>query len=110
PVVRELTSAARRSAVLAVAALAIFFSIQAVDIGINDAFSPLDYALYCAKHPGYRMVWGGGRRAGFIVDRVAGPHEAVAVDGSFDTWIYPAMGARQTRRIEFIGHVGGRII
>jgi hypothetical protein len=30
---------------------------------------------------------------------MAGPNDTIAVDGSFDTWIYPAYGAKLTRNV-----------
>lgn len=85
-----------------VAALAVYFMWQAVLCAVNDRFSPFGYARWAAAHPGTRVVWFNPWRAGSVVDRLAGPQDTVAVDGGFDTWIYPAMGERHSRRIEFI--------
>jgi len=112
PLFRELASRQRpRAAALVMAALAVAFVIQAVEIGINDAFTPIDYALYCWRNPDAWPLTGmSARRACLVVDRVAGPDDVVAVDGSFDTWIYPAMGRQQSRPIEFVRHAGNRLM
>jgi len=94
--------AARRSRILGatvVAVLTISFAATAVDYATYDFFAPFDYTLWAARHPGTRHIHFPNGRAGFVVDKMAGPYDTIAIDGSFDTWIYPAYGAKLTRNV-----------
>lgn len=81
--------------------LAATFATTAIDCAINDRFAPLDFVIEAARHPGTRRVFF-RNRAGSVVDRMAGPDDTIAVDGGFDTWVYPAYGARFTRPVVFL--------
>jgi len=81
------------------AILIALFLLQAVEYGMLDRFAPMEYLLYAAEHPGTRVVWFDANRAASVVDRIAGPQDTIAVDSAFDTWIYPAYGARLTRNV-----------
>lgn len=83
-------------------AIAAVFVIEAVICANNDRFAPFDYALWAARHPGTRFIFFLPNRAGSIVDRMAGPHDKIAVDGAFDTWVYPAYGKDRTRPVVFL--------
>lgn len=87
---------------LAPIAVVLYFAQQAIDCAINDRFSPLAYAVEASRHPGTRLIWFMSNRAGSIVDRMAGPEDTIAVDGSFDTWAYPAWGAQLSRSVVFL--------
>jgi hypothetical protein len=87
---------------LAPIAVALYFAQQAIDCAINDRFSPWVYAIEASRHPGTRLIWFMANRAGSIVDRMAGPADTIAVDGSFDTWAYPAWGAQLSRNVVFL--------
>ncbi len=102
PAVRELEAAQHRLVVVLACGMSIAFAMIAADLAIHDRFSPLAYAEDAARQPHLRWIWFTPERAGTIVDRIAGPRDTIAVDGGFDTWLYPAMGATLTRRIEFI--------
>jgi hypothetical protein len=99
PLMRELAGRAQR---LAFILLWLIFGVVAVDVAAHDRFSPFAYAVWASEHPGTRALWFRSLRAALVVDRFAGPHDTVAVDGGFDTWIYPAMGVDRTRRIVFL--------
>lgn len=99
------SAAARRTqkgAAALLGAVALVFSIEAAICAVHDRFSPLEYALFAAEHPGTRVIWFTHLRAGSIVDRLAGPADKIAVDGSFDTWVYPAYGSQLTREVIFL--------
>jgi len=83
-------------------ALAAYFSYEAFQCGYRDRFSPWIYAKRIAREPGARWIWISPWRAGNYLERHAGPNDVVAIDCDFDTWIYPAMGERHSRRLEFI--------
>lgn len=112
PRMRELwnRAEAKPAAVAAMIAFAAFFSLTAFDVARNDAFSPFKYAVDMARHPDQRRIFFNTDRAGLIVDRLAGPYDTIAVDASFDTWLYPAMGRDRTRRLEFIGPGPGPVV
>ena len=112
PRMRELRNGAetKPAAVTAMIALSVFFSLTAFDVAVHDSFSPLKYAIDMARHPDKRQVWFNTDRAGLILDRMAGPYDTVAVDASFDTWLYPIMGKDRTRRIEFIAPGPGPVV
>jgi len=86
-------------------ALALYFSYEAFQCGYRDRFSPWIYAKQAAAEAGTtRWIWISRWRAGNYLERFAGPNDVVAIDCDFDTWIYPAMGERHSRRLEFIPH------
>jgi hypothetical protein len=87
---------------IAVLILTAYFCVEAALCGYYDRFSPFVYAQFAARTAGTRRIWFNPVSAGSFIDRVAGPHDTVAVDSGFDTWLYPAMGEFHTRRIEII--------
>jgi hypothetical protein len=109
PAMRELFGRVdlQRAARFAFAALVVVFGFSAIDIAANDRFSPFEYAMFAAEHPGTRFIWFNSLRAGVMLDRMAGPRDTVAVDAGFDTWIYPAMGTG--RRLVFLRSDNGTI-
>ena len=84
-----------------VIALAFYFVVIAIQCAVNDRYSPLEYARLAAQSH-VRWTWTSRWRASNVLDRVAGPDDTVAIDCGFDTWVYPAMGERHSRHIEFI--------
>lgn len=84
------------------AALTSVFAIEAAVCARNDSFAPLDYALWASENPGTRFIYFHPYRAGSVVDRLAGADDTIAVDGAFDTWVYPAYGANLTRSVLFL--------
>jgi hypothetical protein len=102
PLIRAASRSSRRWGVTLVAALAVAFSTDAILCAIYDRFAPIEYTQFAAKHPGTRFIWFNPFRAGSIVDRVAAPDDTIAVDGAFDTWVYPAYGANLTRAVIFL--------
>lgn len=101
PFVRSLQRR-RRAAIAVLATLALFFCVQAVEYGVRDRFMPLEYVRWAAQHRGNRSIWFMPRRAASVVDRMAGPTDTIAVEGSIDTWTYPAWGAGLTRTVVFL--------
>jgi hypothetical protein len=89
--------------------LAALFIIEAADCAVSDNFAPLDYVLRMRAHPGSRDVYFEPNRAASVVDRIAGPRDTIAVDGAFDTWVYPAYGAHLTRHIIYVDENAGTI-
>ena len=104
PLVRELAAGPyRRVAHAVVALLVVAFLLDAGIAAADDAFAPLDYALWCAAHPGTRQIYWQPLRAESVVDRMAGAHDKIAVTGDGrDTWIYPAYGAALSRDVVFV--------
>jgi hypothetical protein len=72
------------------------------DTARNDAFAPWDYVQWVRAHPDTRVVPFDPYRAAEVADRHAGPHERIAVDAAFGTWIHPAFGAELSRPVDFI--------
>ena len=85
-----------------VAAIAAFFVVSGIDVALSDRFAPLRFVRWEAAHPGDRHIWFMPNRAASVADRFAGPNDTIAIDGGFDTWVYPAYGAHITRRVVFI--------
>jgi len=109
PAVRRLRQVRPRAVVLLTAGLALLFVLTAADLAVNDRFSPFQYAVLASRKPNTRWIWFSNWRAATVIDQVAGPNDTIAVDGGFDTWLYPAMGAHQTRPIVFIPHGPGAV-
>ncbi|HYU24965.1 MAG TPA: hypothetical protein VEO74_07165 [Thermoanaerobaculia bacterium] len=106
PLVRSLAMSRFRRYVHAVmAVLVAIFAANAADMAMNDAFAPLPYARWCAEHPGTRAIFWSSGHAETVVDRLAGPHDKIAIHGAGDTWIYPAYGAALSRAVVFVNSV-----
>jgi len=91
-----------RIAAILLSALVTLFALEAADCAVNDNFAPLDYVLRMRANPRSRAIYFDPNRAGSVVDRLAGPHDTVAIDGGFDTWSYPAYGEHWTRPIVYL--------
>jgi hypothetical protein len=110
--IRELGQRDRAAVAVIAGGMALYFFVTAADVAVNDRFSPFEYAWIAAHQSNPRWIWFASvtsERAGTVVDRLAGPDDVIAVDGGFDAWLYPAMGANQTRRIEFISPGPGTV-
>lgn len=92
----------RRLAYVVLTALTVVFCLEAVTYAEHDRFAPLAYAVWASEHPGTRYIYFNPYRAGSIVDRLAAPEDKIAVDGAYDTWVYPAYGANRTRPVVFL--------
>lgn len=92
----------RRAAFALLIGISATFVFWAVRLAQRDAFAPMQFVRWAAVNRGTRAVYFAPNRAASVVDRLAGPADKVAIDGSFDTWIYPAYGAELTREIAFI--------
>jgi hypothetical protein len=103
PLVRELSSGPYRHYVPAtMLVLLLVFAVQAGLAAVDDAFAPLEYARWCAAHPGSRRIYWKPLRAGSVVDAMAGPRDKVVITGGPDIWIYPAYGAALSRDVAVI--------
>ncbi len=104
PAVRQLAAHPRLHRMVwgVAAAIAGYFALNAYICAVDDRFAPLVYAQWAAENPGTRMVYFTQKRAASFVDRQAGPTDTIAIDGSFDTWSYPAWGAKLTRKVIFL--------
>ncbi len=82
----------------------ILFAGYAAYEAVHDVYEPLDYVLSIRDRPEERRVRRSGQnfRAGVVVDRVAGPNDAIAFDGGFDGWSYYAFGAGLTRPVTYL--------
>ena len=101
PLVRWLAALVPRGrsyAALALGGSSLLFVLPAIDAAVNDKYLPLDALLSTlAGATDRRHVPIQDDRAASVVDRLAGPEDVIAIDGAFDTWIYPAYG-RDLRR------------
>lgn len=104
PAVRQLAAHARlhRMAWGVAAGIAGYFALNASLCAVDDRFAPLIYARWAAENPGTRMIYFTQKRAASFVDRQAGPTDTIGIDGTFDTWSYPAWGAKLTRKVIFL--------
>lgn len=95
-----------RRGLLIVAVLAsAWFARNAWRMGERDDYQPFRFVADAAfqespiREP---FVNRGHRRVGYLVDRVAGPNDIVAVDDDIDTWLYPMFGADHRRPVRFV--------
>jgi hypothetical protein len=70
---------------------------------VKDGFTPFAYVRQLWLHPEQRRdlshsPW----RAALVVDRLAPPDAAVAVDAGYDGWTYPVYGSALSRRVEVL--------
>ncbi|HEV2719684.1 MAG TPA: hypothetical protein VG323_06670, partial [Thermoanaerobaculia bacterium] len=107
PLVRDLAMSRYRRYVHGVMALLVaLFAANAADMAWNDSFAPLPYARWCAEHPNTREIFWSSSHAESVVDRMAGPHDKIAIHIGSDAWIYPAYGAAVSRTVVFAAAVG----
>jgi hypothetical protein len=99
PLAAELAGRWRRTLLAALAVAMSFYAVMAL---INDRFAPLEYVVWARKNPGTRMVWFMPSRAASVADRRAAPNDTIAVDGGFDTWVWPAYGRQLSREVIFL--------
>ncbi len=105
PIARELGQRAGRAVVaqrLLLGALTVALGYYVIMCGTRDAYIPLGYLAEAVRHPGLRFQPCNPNRAGSVVDTMAGPDDVVAVDGDFDTNVYPVYGASLSRRVEYL--------
>jgi hypothetical protein len=86
------------------------FVVYAIDNAVNDRFAPLRYAIWASHHPGTRFVPFSPNRAPCLADRLAGPHDKIAIDAGFSSWIYPAFGRDLTRPVQLLTGKGPLIV
>jgi hypothetical protein len=98
-----ISSLSQRYAKIALATLAAWFVIQAVDCALNDRFVPIEYVAALREHPGSRVIAFDLTRAASIADRVVPPHEPIWFDAGYAAWIHPAFGRDLQRPVHFIG-------
>lgn len=103
PAMARLANTSRRYAAIALAALAVWFVIQAADSAVNDRFAPIEYVLAVREHPGTRLIAFDPGRAASIADRVAGPRDPIYFDAGYSAWIHPAFGRDLQRPVHFLG-------
>ncbi|HEX6159375.1 MAG TPA: hypothetical protein VF111_04360 [Thermoanaerobaculia bacterium] len=99
PLVAELATRWRRTLLAALAVAVSFYAVMSL---INDRFAPLEFVVWARNNPGTRMVWFMPSRAASVADRRAAPDETIAVDGAFDTWVWPAYGRNLSRPVIFL--------
>jgi hypothetical protein len=96
-----LAYAKRTASVIGVLVVA-FFCLHALEYGAQDRFTPFRYARRAAATGGTRQMFFRPQRAENIVDRLAGPTDAIAILGGFDAWTYPAYGEQLSRRVIYL--------
>ncbi len=102
PVIVSIGNRRTKAAGLALSGVIAVYCGYAADCAVNDRFAPLSFVMWARAHPGTRRVPFSPYRAACIVDELAGPRDAIAVDADYGTWIQPAYGARLERRVDFI--------
>jgi hypothetical protein len=76
-----------------------------IGCGANDTYQPFAFVVAAAtaaeppRSPPAQLFH---QRVGYLVDRVAGPRDVVAVDFGYDTWLYPMFGRDFRRPIRFL--------
>jgi len=91
------------AATLGLAVASGVFWHEALETAIKDRFVPFSFVVEAANDESRRRVVPFmPYRAALVVDRLAAPDDSIAIDGSMETWIYPAFGRELTRNIVFI--------
>lgn len=86
--------------------MALYFCVQAVQAAEQDGYEPLAFVLDAEDHPAIRRkIFNFPGRAASVVDAMAGPDDTIAIDGEYDSWLYPAYGA-ELRRPVLLLHPG----
>jgi hypothetical protein len=103
PATRAIADRARLAACGVIAACAVLFTFQAVACARKDAYIPLQYVAVLVDHPELaRVPYDFNRRAAHVVDAMAGPEDAIAFDGGFSSFVYPAYGADLGRTVTYL--------
>jgi tetrahydromethanopterin S-methyltransferase subunit D len=102
PIASALWARRRTLAYGALGVLTAVFVYYAAMCAEYDRFTPMEFVAWAARNPGTRAIPFMGGRAASVVDRRAGPHDMIAVEGSFETWVYPAYGAKLSRPVVFL--------
>jgi hypothetical protein len=102
PLADELWQRRRAAALSVLGVLTAGFVYAAALCAERDSFAPLEFVVWAARNPGTRMIPFMNGRAGSVVDRRAGAHDTIAVEGAFETWVYPAYGAALSRPVVFL--------
>ena len=97
----------RRGALALLLAIGATYAVYAAKSAENDTFAPLEYVFWARGVPGTRAPAFDANRAASVVDRRAGPHDTIALDAAYGTWIHPAFGADLQRPVVFIPPGGG---
>ncbi len=95
-------SRARPATWVLLLAVSGIFTFSAVRLAQRDQFAPMQFVRWMAMNPGTRTAYFVPNRAASVVDRIASPDDTIAIDGSFDSWIYPAYGEQLTRKVVFV--------
>jgi hypothetical protein len=99
-----------RVARIALAVSVALFVIYAADSAVNDSFAPLRFVIWASENPGTRVVPFLPNRAACVADRIAGPHDKIAIDAGYSSWIYPAFGRDLTRPVQLLSGEGPLMI
>ena len=102
PIVFAWTVPPLRYARTALVIATLVFIAYGTEMAVHDAFAPIDYVLWARENPGTREVAFDPSRAASVADRLAGPHDKIAVDITFASWLHPVFGAKLTRPVHFI--------
>jgi hypothetical protein len=79
------------------------FCFEALEAAVKDRFVSFEFVMEAAHDESRRRVVPFmPNRAALVVDRWAAADDTIAIDGSTETWIYPAFGRELTRNIVFI--------
>jgi hypothetical protein len=80
-------------------ALAAYFLGQSWIYLLHDTSKPVEFVLEVAANPDARPDGG----ASFVLDRLAGPKDAIALDSGFGGMAYPLYGRNLTRPVYYLG-------
>jgi hypothetical protein len=76
---------------------------QVVRCTLDDQYVPIERVVGALRgEEAYPGIDSWCERAAAWIDDHAGPDDVIAIDGAFDTWVYPAYGRDLRRRIMFL--------
>jgi hypothetical protein len=103
PAIRDLGARSAAAAQGAVLVLTGMFGYAAVMAALRDAYMPWDFVSAAADHPELgRTIFSFPYRAESAVDQMAAPDDHVAIDGAYDSWVYPAYGRDLRRTVTYL--------
>jgi len=105
PIIRDLARGRRFSRhaasglVLACSAVFVWYAVQC---GRYDVSAPWYYVKYYVRSGGQTPAFLFMHHACFVLDRLAGPEDHIAIDGGLDACVYPAYGRQLRRKVTFM--------
>lgn len=95
-------SSGRRAVVWVLGGMGLAFCLGAAEAAIHDSFAPMSYVRAHLLDPSSRRTFLFPFRAALVLDELAGPRDAVAIDAGHDTWLYPVFGRDFGREVVYL--------